>query len=294
MLKFSISMKLKYFPHNDLDIKWGLRVTTAGFQSIVPKTVYPPTGHPEGYAFHTEKGRRLKEYQIVYVTKGRGRYSGESFSEIKVEEGTFFMLFPHEWHTYMPDDNTGWEAYWVGFKGNVADQMFLNNFWDRKQPIKYIGFKEEIIDLILKIINLAKEEKTGYQQVVSGITMHILGLLHYFSRNTNFKDADIINKIDKARLLFRENIDQKINPAEIAQTLGIGYSWFRRTFKKYTGFAPTQYHLQLKIQKAKEMLNDRSKTVKEIAISLNFESADYFCTIYKKKTGMTPGEYRGK
>ena len=56
--------------------------------------------------------------------------------------------------------------------------------------------------------------------------------------------------------------------------------------------APVQYQIQLKLEKAKEELINSSKPVKEIAFELNFESSQYFSSLFKEKTNLTPVEFR--
>ena len=79
---------------------------------------------------------------------------------------------------------------------------------------------------------------------------------------------------------------------KIAEELNVSYAWFRKAFKTYTGIAPNQYLLQLKIEKAKMLLLDDTKTIKEIAFGLNFESAFYFSKLFKEKIGISPELYR--
>lgn len=95
-------------------------------------------------------------------------------------------------------------------------------------------------------------------------------------------------------MIFRTNIDQDINIEKVATELCVSYAWFRKAFKTYTGIAPHQYLIQLKIEKAKMLLSNRTKSIKEIAFSLNFESAFYFSKLFKDKTGVSPNEFRKK
>jgi AraC-like DNA-binding protein len=74
----------------------------------------------------------------------------------------------------------------------------------------------------------------------------------------------------------------------------VGYSWFRKIFKNYTGMAPGQYLIQLKIEKSKELLCDTSKSIKEIAYELKFDNNFYFSKQFKEKTGLTPAQFRKK
>ena len=68
----SLGLEFKYLIVNDMDRKFGLWVNTVGYQSIPPDSPYPLKEHPSGYFFNAEKGRVLREYQLVYITKGRG------------------------------------------------------------------------------------------------------------------------------------------------------------------------------------------------------------------------------
>lgn len=72
----------------------------------------------------------------------------------------------------------------------------------------------------------------------------------------------------------------------------MSYSYFRKLFKEYTGLSPASYFLDIKLQRAKDLLCKTQLSVKEIAYMLNFDSPDYFCTLFKKKTGKRPGDFR--
>jgi len=74
----------------------------------------------------------------------------------------------------------------------------------------------------------------------------------------------------------------------------VGYSRFHfaRLFKKTTGVSPWNYALQLKIDKAKELLLSTGRSVKEVAGEVGFDDPNYFCRIFRKKTGVPPSRFR--
>jgi AraC-like DNA-binding protein len=80
----------------------------------------------------------------------------------------------------------------------------------------------------------------------------------------------------------------------MAQKHHVSYSYFRKMFKKYTGVSPGQYHLQLRIMRAKELLISTDKSIKEISYELGFQSIFYFSNMFKKKEGTTPSHFRKK
>ena len=91
---------------------------------------------------------------------------------------------------------------------------------------------------------------------------------------------------------MKDRIDHQINLEELANEIGVGYSWFRRMFKHYTGLAPSQYFLQLKLNKAKDLLLNTSLSIKEISVITGFESQYYFSKLFKKRIGISPIQQR--
>ena len=290
-------MKLKpfefqYLTLSGLDEKWGLATTTVGFQSVAPHEDYPSKVHPSSYWFDPDSGRILQEYQLIYITKGDGYFTSRHIGKTKVTEGTVLILYPNEWHTYVPKKDTGWNAYWIGFKGLSAENIIGNGFFNKEEPVINIGFNEQLIDLFKSAIQLAQYQRTGFQQVISSVAMYMLGLIHYTHKNFSFEDDIVVENINKARLMMRESFDRDLSPESVASSLNMSYSWFRKVFKRYTGLSPNQYQMQVKFQKAKELLASSTMQIKEIAAFLNFESESYFITFFKKKANVTPAHYR--
>jgi len=277
--------EVRYMPHQENNL-WQTKVNTVGFESVPEHSSYPKTGHPAGYSFNFEAGRVLQEFQLVYITKGRGEFASTQIQLCEISEGTILMLKPGEWHTYRPNETTGWECYWVGFSGSVTENLESEN------SLIHIGYDEEMVGLYRKMLEVSNGERPGYRQLLSGILIHLLAYLFFREKDNNWKDKEVLNKIDKARLMIREKLNSPVSPEELAAALNMSYTWFRRMFRQYTGLAPAQYITQLKIQKARELLSVTSMPIKEIALELGYESIDYFSTLFKKQTGTTPGQFR--
>jgi AraC-like DNA-binding protein len=283
----------KYLPTSSEDERWGMHVLNIGCNKINKHTDYPSPEHPAHHYFNWSKGRVLDEYQVIYITKGEGVFESINCGEQLIRQGTIIFLFPGEWHRFRPNPQTGWDEFWVGFKGDIIENIARQNFIAKENAVVEIGLQETIVQLFLNIIDKTRAERAGYQPAVSGIVMYLLGEIYSLTRLQRFDGEDITESIiNKARVIFRTNIDQDISMEKLAEELNVSYAWFRKAFKTYTGIAPNQYFLQLKIEKAKMLLLDQSKTIKEIAFSLNFESAFYFSKLFKEKIGVSPEVYR--
>jgi len=98
--------------------------------------------------------------------------------------------------------------------------------------------------------------------------------------------------IIRAQKLMAERLPAPIKMEELAASLHVGYSWFRKEFKRQTGVSPNEHYLMLKIERIKELLTTTKLSASEIASMLNFSSSHYMSNLFKQKTGQTPGQYR--
>lgn len=283
---------VKYLISNSKDDSWGLTVSTVGYQQILPNTEYPPQDHPKEYLFSTHKGRVLDEYILLYIAHGNGSFSSSTKKNIKLQAGTAILLFPDEWHNYKPIRSDGWDEYWIGFKGYLMEKRVQNGFFNKQKELFYVGPSMEIIQLYKSAINIAKEQKAGYQQVLAGIAGLLLGITYSQDKDASFGQTDMLYQINKAKMIIFESLHTNINLEDIANQICMSYSWFRHVFKKYTGLSPYQYILELRIEKSKELLITTTLTSQEIAYKVGYEDPMHFGIIFKKKTGFSPIKYR--
>lgn len=282
----------KYLLVNERDKKFGLTVNTVGFQPIAPNMTYPSIEHPKSYYFTPNNGRVLTEYQIVYISKGKGVFSSDSTKRSSVSKGQVIFLFPGQWHTYCPLKETGWNEYYIGIEGSIIDNIVSQGFISAENQIVDVGVNEDLVNLFFTAIKVAKEDKTAAQQNLAGIAFNILGTILSLAQNRNFESKESAQKVERAKVIMTENVYKNIDIKGIATNLGISYSLFRKSFKEYTGYAPAQYFQELKLRKAKELLAETNYSIKEISYELNFSSYEYFLSFFKKRVGFTPVEYR--
>ena len=282
----------KYLVANDHDKQWGLTVSTVGYEEIAPGDDYPTRGHADGYFFDVAKGRVLDEYQLQYIVEGDGLFQSASQKATKVHSGDVFLLYTGEWHTYHPAKN-GWKCYWIGFKGRNIDDRVRAGFLSPKKAIYHIGYDSEMIHLYCHALKISEREPVYFQQTLAGIVNCLIGLMYSLQRSEALKDCsadqDLVNR---ARELIRSNLESTLSIQEIAERLNISYSKFRRIFKDFTGFSPAYYQMDLKLQRARDLLSTTDLSIKDIAYQLDFTSPDYFSTKFKCKNGMKPSEFR--
>ena len=282
----------RYLQVTPRDKSWGLAVTTVGFQHVHPGDSYPLSVHPDSYKFRENGHRVLNEYQIYYITRGCGYFESSSCSRTRIEAGMMFILFPGEWHTFSPDPDTGWDDHWIGFTGNFMDDKIRGGFFTFKNCVFRIGVDERIIGTFHEILEIAMEEKKGYQQVIASLAISLIGRIHYEDINHTYGDTYIERIINQAKAVMKEDTTNNEPLENIAHSLGVSYSFFRREFKKRCGVSPGQYRLELRLIKAKELLLSTNLSIADISAKLHFECIGQFSTFFKKKSGTSPLEFR--
>ncbi|MNI92068.1 HTH-type transcriptional regulator YesS [compost metagenome] len=88
------------------------------------------------------------------------------------------------------------------------------------------------------------------------------------------------------------NIDKIVTLEELSSVLHLNPSYLSRLFKKETGENFVEYITKIKVEHAKELLDQTQLSVDEIAEKIGYEK-NYFYKVFKKLTNMTPNHYRG-
>ena len=273
------------------DRSWGTTVTTAGVEHISHTEGQYAMDHA-GYNFN-ENGRKvLNEYRLIYITRGAGYFESASYSKVKLTTGMMAMLFPGEWHSFHPDSESGWDCYWVGFNGINVDNKIRNSFFAFRHCIYRVGVDDKITSTFLEILDTVEKENKGYQQLAAGLVESLIGRIYYMNENHSTGESYIVRVVNQAKSMMKEDTANEMTVEEIASSLGVTYSMFRREFKRLCGISPGQYRLEQKIAKASEMLLATNISIAEVAHRLHFENIGQFSAFFKKKKGVSPLEYR--
>jgi AraC-like DNA-binding protein len=281
----------KYLTTNEEDKQWGIAINVVGKATVEPGAVYPSPEHPTGYYFNWESGRVLSEYQVNYITEGKGIIETKK-GKYPIKAGSILLIKPNMWHRYCPNKDAGWVEHYIGVEGDIVDRLFENKILSSDIPVIECGLKESFLDCYYKIYELAQKERPGFQLISSGIVIRLLGSLVSNIKNRSFKDTPLEVAMEDAKFIMRDNLDKDLDFKELAASLNLGYSYFRKMFKKHTGVSPGQYHLHLRLMRAKELLLSTDMPIKQVAYETGFESIHYFSRLFKSKMGVPPSEAR--
>lgn len=284
----------KYLTAEERAEDWQIYCVDAGCTVVERGSNYPPNlrRHPPAYRANLKAGRVINEYQFVYITRGKGSFQSERSGPARhINAGAVFLLFPGVRHSYAPDPDTGWDEYWVGFKGGYVDRLHEVGILKPEEPVHEIGWHASLEERFSKIFEIADAELPGFQLELGAEVVQLLTQLHVIKQRQRTMDGSD-ELVQRARLVMQQNVMRTMEIDSMLSDLGVSYSTLLAVFKEYTGLSPYQYFLQLKVHMARDLLQDSSLSVKDVAHRLAFDNQYYFSRLFKRKTGMSPSAWQ--
>ncbi len=248
--------------------------------------------YPKAEKHYTYRKKGLPENFLFYCVDGKGWYQLED-KKYEVSANEFFILPQHREHAYGSSEGDPWTIYWVHFGGNGLGEF--NNLQAVQKHFKpsYVKINEEVTGLFTKMY---KSLELGYSMdnlVFTNMCLsHFISLFIYNQRHFPQQAQDKLDSIDSAILYMHQHISENITLTELCKHYNYSASRFSSLFKQKTGYAPIDYFIQLKMQKATQQLDFTDQSVKSIAMSMGFDDPYYFSKRFRKIMGMSPKKYR--
>ena len=101
-------------------------------------------------------------------------------------------------------------------------------------------------------------------------------------------------RIQEAETIMQQAYNRHLSIEMLADSCNMSPRTFIRRFKAATGRLPGDYLQTYRISVAKRMLEDGALAVQAVASAVGYEDIAFFRTLFKRITGMTPGQYRSK
>jgi AraC family transcriptional regulator, arabinose operon regulatory protein len=234
--------------------------------------------------------RRLPDYAAVFVEKGRGTLTTEQGGIQEVIGPALFWLFPNSLHSYGPDKSTMWLERWALFRGSMIDDFQRKGFLNPAQPlIMPVNFSEVAHTFSTLHSEMLKRDAIGWASAAA--TIHRL-VVQMASKSTDDKSTNFERQRKRLAEIVEERAFEKIDFEKLALDLQMSPATLRRKCVALLGMAPKHYQLQLRIDRAKEVLVSTSKSIEEIARSVGYEDSFYFSRLFFKREHLSPTEFR--
>ncbi|MDN3669540.1 AraC family transcriptional regulator [Echinicola jeungdonensis] len=139
------------------------------------------------------------------------------------------------------------------------------------------------------------EQEEGFEIIVANILENLLIDLYRHLSNRKQKIGEEDHFIDTLTQMILGDLTKKWIVEDIAVSFGMGKTKFTDEVKRLTGYPPNSFIINLKVDKAKELiLGENEMELTDIAFTCGFSSLQHFTSTFSQRTGITPGKYQSQ
>lgn len=191
----------------------------------------------------------------------------------KLESGE---MIPGKWSSLSESESMA-----IGKMLLLSNSHVLSKFIEAGRILQYLQnelFKQEI----------------GYCTRVNQLIDELLIVITRQLTKQNNSGRDFPKAFMQLEQMLRQDLSHQWTVEEMAAIAGIGTTLFNEKVKKYSGFSPINYLINIRISEAIKLLKNQEVSITDIALDLGFYSSQHFSTTFKKLTGYTPSDLRKK
>ena len=192
------------------------------------------------------------------------------------------------WEAVVPLTIRGRAAGYLMF-GQIRDSETGGARWAAiEKKLIGLGLPPETIQSMQRsydeVSTLSYEKVRAIAKMLDIIARHIMDtdVIHFYDTET----------IVKAKAFIGQRINTAVTTKAVAGAVGLSPSHMGYLFKRETGETVSAYVADMRLRQAKRLLDETSRSIKEIAFDCGYADQNYFSRVFKKLTGMSPAEYR--
>ncbi len=269
-------------------------ILNSAAQHILVSGLYPTDigWYPQARQHYRQREEGADQNILIICIQGQGWFELDGRRR-QLRRNQALLVPKDKAHIYGASQRDPWTIQWVHFTGEDAPYyltLMRSGFTLNIQP--------DLIPRIERLFHDAYEALSGgfNQQTIicsAQIVRHILGLL--FFNNKAFSPKTKTGRYRNMEPVIRymkKHVDMPLTIEQMAEQAGLSTPHFSRLFSQQAGFAPMEYFIHLKIQRACRLLTLTQLRIKEISSRLGYSDQYYFSRIFHKVMGISPAAYR--
>lgn len=246
------------------------------------------------------------DMEIIYIKKGQGIVTVD-FKRYRVNAATLVLILPGQLHSIEQYENEKMEYENILFNPNmlmpknvdICTSDFIMPLLHNKITVPTIftpvyPYYADVVAPIDACDEICKTKPQGYELYIKSMLFQLFYILNNRCRNATHTPKDVKN-LDKIRVVMKHvenHYSDKITIAEVAELVDFSESHFMRYFKETMGTSFIDYLNEYRLTIAARLLQGSESSILSVAEDVGFDNLSYFNRAFKKRYGVTPGQFR--
>jgi AraC-like DNA-binding protein len=250
---------------------------------------------------HARSTHMHSGFEFLYLSRGTCHWqvAGKTFRQ---GMGDMFIACPHEAHGTGPKPNPENQHLWLGLRLEKlgADGARLAREI-RGGNIRLLSGCQEAEPLLRAIVGQVVELRPRRAEVIVALLHAFVALVAQRVSLAGSKSEAVLSPpllpysfaVQKAVAYMRQNLDRRIPLQDLAaMATARNVPHFCTQFRREVGLPPASYHMQLRLESARESLCQPSAVITTVALQFGFSSSQHFSTLFLRAYGVTPRQWR--
>lgn len=250
---------------------------------LAHKYRYVPHQYYHGY----QKGRNIDG--LVYCISGTATYDFGN-TVVSLHPGQSIFLPRHAAYVVRCAGQEDFVHITVNFSLSPNDRSLFQQIDFSTNAAEMVA--DGIADtagLLLLMLQCWEEKRQGYMLRVKALLYDFL--YAYFIRLNNQSRNSDYYKIQPAKAYLDAHYTEEVSIGTLSALCGFSETHFRRLFHSVFHCSPSDYRLEKRLQRAKDLLLTEEFSVTEIAHAVGFDDANYFSRLFRSRLGISPTAY---
>lgn len=235
------------------------------------------------------RSMRLQHYQILYTLSGEGilEYENKTYH---LRAGDGFFIDRSKLHSFYSASDR-WENLQIHFDGSHSAHLF-KLFAESDEYTFTVNDNSIFLRYFDRLLEIS-ENSLLHREILLSNQIEAIALYTLCNSKSSQKAQNEIpeNMQYLVRYMQRHYMDN-LTLDFLSSFSNISKYHLCRIFKLSLGFSPNEYLIQLRIENAKTLLQNTSLSASKIGALVGIDDENYFYRIFKKKTGLSPNNYR--
>ncbi len=223
---------------------------------------------------------------IHYIVGGKGTFMGRAF-----DKNCIYCVVPGQVEIHKADEGDPYESYWVMLRGERVPELLRKCGFPEHNAVLPFAHNQAAASILKQAIFNITPKNEFEEGALMQAAFYALLALHAQDAKVSVVPSLTMQGIKN---YIKDNYHRPIKISELAAESNYSRSYLYSAFKREYHVSPQEYLLNCRVERAKQLLADTSVllTVKEVSFAVGFEDPLYFSRLFRKKTGMSPTEYK--